>query len=312
MSTSFFSQLWYRVATLKPALKPNLEIALHSYRGAPWYVIRDPMTGKVHRFTAASYALIGAMTGSATLQDIWQASVTRLGAAAPSQDDVVQLLMQLNQSDLLLVDSVPIADELIERMERQRGQKRAKFWKNPMAVPLPLFDPDRLLEALSPLVRGPMGWVWAALWFALIGTVLAVLPSQWAALTATGIREVLALQNLVILACVYPVVKLLHELAHGLVAKRYGAEVHEVGVMFLVFFPVPYVDASASAAFPEKGQRALVGAAGILAELAMAALALFVWVAAEPGLVRDVAFNVMLISGFSTLIVNGNPLLKFD
>ncbi|MCB1490844.1 MAG: PqqD family protein, partial [Rhodobiaceae bacterium] len=312
MSESFFSQLWYRVSGLKPALKPNLEIALHSYRGAPWYVVRDPVSGKVHRFSGQSYALIGAMTGGATVADIWKASLDRLKADAPSQEDVLRLLMQLHQSDLLLVDSVPLADELVERMSKTRRQKRSRYWKNPMSLPLPLFDPDRLLEALAPLVRGRIGWVWAVLWVVLVGAALVTLPAHWQDLTSAGLREILALGNLAILACVYPVVKAIHELAHGLAAKRFGGEVHETGVMFLVFFPVPYVDASSSAAFPDKYARALVGAAGILAEIALAAAALFVWAAAEPGLVRDVAYNVMFISGFSTLVVNGNPLLKFD
>src|SRR5690606_25259502 len=37
-----------------------------------------------------------------------------------------------------------------------------------------------------------------------------------------------------------------------------------------------------------------------------------VWVNAEPGMVRAFAFSVMLIGGVSTLLFNGNPLLRFD
>jgi putative peptide zinc metalloprotease protein len=82
--------------------------------------------------------------------------------------------------------------------------------------------------------------------------------------------------------------------------------------MFLVFLPVPYVDASSSASFRDKWQRALVGAAGIIVELILAAFALFVWLNAEEGIVRAFAFNVMLIGGISTVLFNGNPLLRFD
>jgi putative peptide zinc metalloprotease protein len=82
--------------------------------------------------------------------------------------------------------------------------------------------------------------------------------------------------------------------------------------MFLVFLPVPYVDASSSASFRDRWQRALVGAAGIIVELILAAFALFVWLNAEEGIVRAFAFNVMLIGGISTVLFNGNPLLRFD
>jgi putative peptide zinc metalloprotease protein len=56
----------------------------------------------------------------------------------------------------------------------------------------------------------------------------------------------------------------------------------------------------------------LVSAAGIMVELFLASLALFVWLAAAPGTLRDVAWNTMLIGGTSTLLFNGNPLLRFD
>ena len=82
--------------------------------------------------------------------------------------------------------------------------------------------------------------------------------------------------------------------------------------MLLVLMPVPYVDASSASAFREKRKRMVVGAAGIMVELFLAALAMFVWLDVEPGPVRALAFNVMLIGGVSTLLFNGNPLLRFD
>src|SRR5262245_11741789 len=50
----------------------------------------------------------------------------------------------------------------------------------------------------------------------------------------------------------------------------------------------------------------------MLVELFLAALALFVWIAAEPGLVRVLAFNTILIAGVSTVLFNANPLLRYD
>jgi putative peptide zinc metalloprotease protein len=75
---------------------------------------------------------------------------------------------------------------------------------------------------------------------------------------------------------------------------------------------VPYVDASASAAFPDKRQRIAVAAAGIVVEVLLATAALTLWLALEPGLLRDLAYAVIAVAGLSTLLVNGNPLLRFD
>ena len=88
--------------------------------------------------------------------------------------------------------------------------------------------------------------------------------------------------------------------------------VHEFGLMILVFAPLPYVDASAASGFRSKWRRALVGAAGMLVEMFIAALALYVWLAVEPGITQALAYNVMLIAGVSTILFNGNPLLRYD
>jgi putative peptide zinc metalloprotease protein len=85
-----------------------------------------------------------------------------------------------------------------------------------------------------------------------------------------------------------------------------------MGVVLLALTPIPYVDASASAAFPAKGQRICVAAMGMMVELSVASLALLLWLNVQPGLVSDLAYNLMLIGGFSTLIFNGNPLLRYD
>lgn len=85
-----------------------------------------------------------------------------------------------------------------------------------------------------------------------------------------------------------------------------------MGIMLLVFSPLPYVDASAASAFPSKWHRMVVGAAGMMVELFLAALALFVWLLAEAGSVRTVAYNAILVAGISTVLFNANPLLRYD
>src|SRR5262249_25831426 len=122
----------------------------------------------------------------------------------------------------------------------------------------------------------------------------------------------LSTEGLFIIALTFPVVKAMHELGHAFSLRAFGGEVHQIGLMFIAFFPVPYVDASAAAMLPSKAQRILVGAAGMMVELVLAALALYIWLISEPGIVRAVAYDVIVIAGVSTLIVNGNPLLRFD
>ncbi|MDH3210463.1 MAG: hypothetical protein OEL91_08825, partial [Burkholderiaceae bacterium] len=110
----------------------------------------------------------------------------------------------------------------------------------------------------------------------------------------------------------YVPIKLLHELAHGLAVHRWGGQVREAGVTLMLLMPVPYVDASAASSFVQRRHRIAVSAAGIMAELGIAALALPLWLWLSDGLARDIAFVTLFIAGVSTLVFNANPLLRLD
>ena len=156
------------------------------------------------------------------------------------------------------------------------------------------------------------GWAGVILWLTIVAAGLVVAGLNWSALTEDVVDRALAPQNLLLLWFAYPVVKAIHELGHAYAVKIFGGEVHEIGIMFLVFVPVPYVDASAASSFPDKRQRMVVGAIGIAVEMALAAFALLIWAYAAAGSVHAIAYNVILIGGVSTVLFNGNPLLRFD
>ena len=137
----------------------------------------------------------------------------------------------------------------------------------------------------------------AAIWFAIVAVAAESSHSGTRLSSAAKRANMTDPSALLALWFAYPVVKALHELGHAMAVKRWGGEVHETGILFMVFMPVPYVDATASSVFPEKRRRMIVAAAGIGVELFLAALALFVWVAVEPGIVRQTAYAVMLVGG---------------
>jgi putative peptide zinc metalloprotease protein len=305
-----YSPSWYRVASLRPRLAAETRFHRHVVRGSTWFVVRNPSTGRVHRLAPAAHALAGLLDGARTVQEAWDALVAQWGDLSPTQDEVIHVLGVLHAAGLLRGD-VPADTEVLSRRaeEEERDEKRAR--RNPVAFRVPLFDPDALLTRLDPWLR-PLfsragAWLWCAVVVGAGITALRHAPELGAA-AGTLFEPGSALA----LWFAYPVVKALHELGHGCAVKRWGGEVHEVGILFLVFVPVPYVDASAASVFPEKRRRMAVGAAGIAVELFLAAVATFVWVAVEPGPVRHVAYAVMLVGGLSSAFVNGNPLLRFD
>lgn len=308
---SLFSAYWYRVADIKPSLCSHVRVCRHTYRGRSWYVLQDPSSSRQHRFNSAAYLIIGLMNGSRTVREIWNRAAATLGDEVPSQDDTIRLLAKLHGADVLQSDISPDFFEMFQRQERQRGKWRKRLM-NPLALRFPLFDPDRFLVKGLPLVKPFAGRAGTLLWLAVVGPALVLAAVHWSELTYGMADRVLIPENLLLIWLTFPLVKLLHELGHAFAVRIWGGEVHEMGIMLLVFTPIPYVEASCSAAFPEKRRRIAVAAAGIAVELFVAALALFLWLSIEPGQVRTLAYNVMLIGGVSTLLFNGNPLLRFD
>ena len=312
MSQQLLSPSWYRVAQLRPRLRSHFRIHRHEYRGRRWYVLQDGISRRSHRFDAQAYFLIGLMNGQRPMQAIWDAAVERFGDEAPTQDEVIRLLGQLHTADVMQCEVSPDVAELLRRTRRIAGRTQLARWLAPLAIKIPLLDPDRLLERWLPWYTPLFGVLGAVLWLAVVGWGALNAIQHWGELTQDLGNRVLAPQNLLVLGLVFPLLKALHEFGHACAVKAWGGEVHEMGVMLLVLMPVPYVDASAAGAFPEKHRRMIVGAGGMIVELFVAALALALWLEMQPGLLRAVLFNVILIAGVSTVLFNANPLLRFD
>ena len=312
MSDELYSASWYRVAELRPRLRSHVRIHRHHYRGERWYVLEDRVSRRMHRFNPVSHYVIGLMDGYRTVQEIWDSAMNRFGDDAPTQDEILRLLGQLHAADVLQSEVTPDVAEILRRARRTRKRTWMQVLMSPMAVKLPLFDPDKGLERWLPWYRPLFGWGAAIVWCLVVGAAIFQAAVHWPELTENLSDRVLAPQNLLLIVLTFPVVKFFHEFGHACATKAWGGEVHEMGVMLLVLMPIPYVDATAASAFRETHRRVVVGAAGMLVEVFIASIALFLWLEAEPGIFRAVLYNVMLIAGVSTVLFNGNPLLRFD
>ncbi|MBF0629938.1 MAG: PqqD family peptide modification chaperone [Magnetococcales bacterium] len=312
MSSAIFSNSWYRVALLKPRLRSQARVLRHYYRGQRWHILQDRASGRFLRLNPAAYGVVSMFDGYQTLDEIWKLLCERDGDNAPTQDEVVNLLNQLHQANVLLTDRSPDLEDMGERRSRVRWQKLKQYIANPLSLKIPLFDPDRLLTRLLTLtprwVIVIFPWVWLAL--VISGGIQAAM--HWDELTRDLTARAFTTENIVLLWFVFPILKAIHELGHGLMVKHLGGACHEMGVMFLVMVPVPYVDASATIAFANKHQRMLVGAAGMMAELTMASIAVWLWIDISPGLGRAILHEIILLAGLTTLIFNINPLIRFD
>ena len=306
--TALYSPRWHRVAGLKPRLAPQVRLRRQRLRGDVWYVLADPAGGRSVRLNAPAYAIAGRLDGRRTVQQVWEASFARPGEP-PGQDELIDLLAQLREAALVEFDRAADYALLLPHLDsvaRPRGRGG-----NLLAWRLPLADPSRWLDRLRPLQRlfSPAALV---AWGVAVA-LLAVLALQHAPLLWAHGRQWLATPRYALLAAVlWLPLKLVHELAHGVAVRRWGGQVREAGVTLMLLMPVPYVDASAASGFVRRRQRMAVGAAGMMAELALAAAALPLWLWLDDGLARDAAFVTLFIAGVSTLLFNANPLQRLD
>jgi len=308
------SEDWYRVSALCPRLRPQVDVALHEYRGNPWYVLTDKSSGRTFRVQSDDFEILRRFDGQTRIDQIWNDIAWSHKRDLPPQDEFLELLSRLYEAGIVAVDAVPRSVQLAKGQTEKSREWIARFLKSPVSQKIALWNPSRVLEtetvtSFAHFVFAPIGfllWAIAVVW----GGFTAL--SYWTPLTANLGDRVLDPGNLLIMACVYPAVKLIHELGHALAVRRFGGSVTQVGVMFLVFVPMPYVDASQANAFRSHGARALVTAAGILAEFAIAGVAMILWAEADPGLWRAILFNTILLCTISTIFFNGNPLLRFD
>lgn len=309
---NLYSQSWYRVAGLKPRLRSHIQVQRQLFREKEWYVLQDHSTGRFHRISPEAYFITGLMDGKRTMADIWDAASAHLGDSLPTQDEVISLLSQIHSFDGLQSDLLPDMAELSERNLREKRNKFMSYLASPTSLRFPLFDPDKFLQSTQVLVSPLFGWFGGLIWLSVVVYALLLAGVHWGELSSNVTDRVLSLENALVLSLVYPVFKAFHEFGHAYAVKRWGGEVHEMGIMLLVFVPIPYVDATSSYSFSDKKKRMLVGAAGILVELFLAALAVVIWVNAGPGTVRAIAYNMIIIGGVSTLLMNGNPLIRYD
>lgn len=315
-----FSENWYRVCELKPKLRANVQTYRQQYRGNMWYVVRDQSANQFFRLNDAAFHFVGLLDGKRTIAQAWDICNEALGDRAPTQGEAIQLLGQLYTSNLLHGDMPADAIGMFDRYHKRMTREIRGYLMNMMFIRIPLFDPERILEEWHKVFGWFFGKVGFLLWMIVVGLAAYMIAPHLGTLWQNASPQaLLETSNLMLLYLSFGLIKLVHEFGHGFACKRFGkvtgsgGEVHTMGIMLLVFMPVPYVDASSSWAFRNRWHRAFVGAAGMYVELFVASIFAIIWTQTSEGsVINALSYNIMFIASISTLLFNGNPLLRYD
>jgi putative peptide zinc metalloprotease protein len=175
-------------------------------------------------------------------------------------------------------------------------------------------DPSGVLNWLTPVTNVLMQPIvlTAGLLLTLLAIVLTLTQHETLVSELPGLTRLLAPGNLVLMTAALVLIRGLHELGHAAVCRHLGGECRELGVQLTLLIPFPYCDVSDSWLWPERWKRMAVAGAGMAIEFVLAAVCALLWTCSHPGLLHDFCLNVMLLCSLNTLLVNGNPLLRYD
>lgn len=299
---------------LRLTCRADLETTRQQYQGRDYWVLKDPISLKYFRFEEEEFALLKMIDGKSSPDQIKRRFDYKFAPQKISMQELYQFVGMLYRSSLLISDSADQGIELKKRGEKNRAQELRQSLTNILAIRYRGFDPDGLLGALN----GYVGWIFswpaflmiATLWLAALALIIAQFDVFQSKLPS--FNDFFAAKNWIWLALVMAGTKVIHEFGHGLACKRFGGQCHEMGVMFLVLTPCLYVNVSDSWLLNNKWHRALIAAAGMYFEFILAAMAVFVWWFSTPGMVNQLALNVVFVSSVSTVLFNANPLLRYD
>ncbi len=315
---STFHDQWYLVESLAPALRPEVSIRRQSYWGAPWYILSEPDNNAHFRLARGAYAFVSMLDGRRTVQEIWDICQEKGEDEALTQGEVIALLGRLHSSHLLLLDMPADTEILLRRKQEKQLKKISGTLASFLFLRIPLWTPDAFFTRfrhIGGLVFHPAGF---AVWALLLFLAVRALVLNWGLFVAEA-RQTLNPANLVWVYAVIVLAKIVHECGHAFACKYFSArdgltgDVHSMGIMLLIFAPVPYIDVSSSVQIRSRWARAAIGLAGVYCELFLAFLATLVWAnTAEGASLHLLARNCVLITSVTTLLFNINPLLRFD
>lgn len=297
-------------------MRADLTARRQRYHGQWYWVVKEPIGLNYYRFHEEEYAILCMLDGRSSLESIKERFEQEFTPQKITFQDLQQFVGMLHRSNLVVANAIGQGHQLKKRRDQKKRRELLGKFTNVFALRWRGIDPEWILNKIYPYT----GW-----FFSRPAVIFNLLLALSALLLITVQFDVFSSrlpsfhqffgnwQNWLVMAVVMAFAKVLHEFGHGLSCKHFGGECHEMGFMLLVFTPALYCNVSDSWMLPNKWHRAFIGAAGMYVEMVLASVATFIWWFTDrTTLINQVCLSMMFICSVSTILFNGNPLLRFD
>ncbi len=299
---------------LPPVLPPLREdLQLHPAApyadGAPSWVIQDPISNGFIRLGWLEFELLSRW-GLGSPQAVIEATEAET-LLTPSEEELEALYLFLLRNQLLVVRDSTYLRKIFANFQSARGSHLQRLLHHYLFFRVPLIHPAEHLKAILPWLM----WVfrpltaWCVVACGVLGLILTA--RQWDVFVSSLV-DTLSPGGILGYMLALVVTKSLHELGHALTATRYGLRVAHMGVAFMVMWPMLYTDTGESWRLADSRQRLKIASAGIIAELALAAIATLAWNLVGEGDLKQALFFLATTASLMSLAVNASPFMRFD
>ena len=295
---------------LVPALRRELVFRLQTFAGKQCYVVEDPVSARFFRLGLAEYAFASRLDGRKTIGEVLADARRSRADCEFTPADALAICQWVVRSGLAQDDAEQASRSVLAGVTTL-GQHRRGRRISPLSMQLPLFHPDRFFQQLEPWLAWCFSFPALIAWLAVVCWALRDVVAQHHRLFDAS-SGILAAGNWIWLGIAWVLLKVIHECGHAVACRRFGGEVREAGVIFILLAPLAYVDVTSSWRLRSKWARIAVAAAGMYVEIFLAAVATIVWARVAPGTTSQFCFNMMTTASVMTVLFNANPLMRFD
>jgi len=301
---------------VKIRLRKDLAIEAQKYEGRTFFVVKDPVSLRYYRLKEHEHFLLQFLDGKHTLQDAQKAYEERFRPDRLRLEDLEAFAQQLLMAGLAQNESPKSGKQLFERHTKRKRKEFFQTFTNILYIKVPVFDPDKILGYMTKY----LSWIFTMWWFVvslgIMGAAVMLVATHFDTFRnklPNYYEFFFSFKTLIYLWLALGIVKVIHEFGHGLSCKKFGGEVHEMGMLFLCFSPALYANVSDAWTLPNKWHRIIISAAGIYVELIIASFATFLWWNTPNNpFINNLSLCIMIVCSISTVVFNANPLMRYD
>ncbi len=295
-----------------PLLRVDLEltVAPSEESGKPLWMLHDPVHSTFTSIDWSQFEIIKRLDRPQTFEELI-IRITKETTIREDKSEIAAFLNDLIQHGMTTQTLYKNSNHLETETQMQKKSPLKWLMFHYLYFRLPLIHPDKFLESTLGIFKLLSSKIFIFTYIIISLAGLYFLSQRFDEYIHT-FTNFLNPRGIFIYGISIAILKTLHEFSHAYTAKYYGNRVPTIGLAFIILWPIPFCDVTDSWRMNSRSKRLKISASGVITELVVAGIALFIWGISSDSSLKSITFVLSSLSIISTLLVNLNPLMRFD